>query len=50
MYFPTGQAGGALSNMILLVRTDGDPIGLSKSVQSVIPRSTHRNLCIAWRR
>jgi putative ABC transport system permease protein len=36
LYFPTGQAGGALANMTLLVRTSGDPMAVSKSVQNAI--------------
>ena len=36
IYFPTGQAGGQLANMTLVVRASGDPMNLSRSVQNLI--------------
>jgi putative ABC transport system permease protein len=36
LYFPSGQAGGSLANMNLLVRTSGDPLQMTKAVVNAI--------------
>jgi putative ABC transport system permease protein len=36
LYFPTGQAGGQLSNMSLVVRVAGDPVSATRAVEAAI--------------